>query len=156
MPYLGGLQQLLLPSVGTAIIFRPANLFLNPMHPPSPWPASPARSIFDIDNIDIGPERRAYLETKLERCWEINREGSIPYVPYLRAPYYVWVGRCWETRAKQLTHEQKVEAPPLFPPTFLYTQSWEDPEPDMKVGSHGGCLTADAGCVDTTPLQCHE
>jgi hypothetical protein len=24
------------------------------------------RSIFDIDNIDIGPERRQYLETKLE------------------------------------------------------------------------------------------
>jgi hypothetical protein len=27
------------------------------------------RSIFDIDNIDIGPERRAYLETKLEVGW---------------------------------------------------------------------------------------
>lgn len=37
------------------------------------------RSIFDIDNIDIGPERRAYLETKLERVWEINSEGSIPW-----------------------------------------------------------------------------
>jgi betaine lipid synthase len=21
----------------------------------------------------------------------------------------------------------------MFPPTFLYTQSWEDPEPDMRV-----------------------
>ncbi len=31
-------------------------------------------------------------------------------------------------------HENRVERPPLFPPTFLYTQSWEDPEPDMKVG----------------------
>lgn len=30
-------------------------------------------------------------------------------------------------------HEARVERPPLFPPTFLYTQSWEDPEPDMKV-----------------------
>jgi len=28
------------------------------------------RSIFDIDNIDIGPERRQYLETKMEvRLW---------------------------------------------------------------------------------------
>ncbi len=26
-----------------------------------------------------------------------------------------------------------MEAPPLFPPTFLYTQSWEDPQPDMEV-----------------------
>jgi len=25
--------------------------------------------------------------------WEWNDEGSIPYVPFLRAPYYVWVGR---------------------------------------------------------------
>lgn len=37
------------------------------------------RSIFDIDNIDIGPERRAYLENKMERVWEINSEGSIPW-----------------------------------------------------------------------------
>jgi betaine lipid synthase len=91
------------------------------------------RSIFDIDNIDIGPERRAYLETKLERQWEINSEGSIPWVPYLRAPYFVWLGKPWADTAKQAHHEQKVEAPALFPPTFLYTQSWEDPEPDMKV-----------------------
>lgn len=27
----------------------------------------------------------------------------------------------------------QVEAPPMFPPTFLYTQSWEDPRPDAKV-----------------------
>ncbi|WIA39165.1 hypothetical protein OEZ86_005292 [Tetradesmus obliquus] len=91
------------------------------------------RSIFDIDNIDIGPERRAYLETKLERQWEINSEGSIPWVPYLRAPFFVWLGRPWVDAGKQAHHEQKVEAPALFPPTFLYTQSWEDPEPDMKV-----------------------
>ncbi len=30
-------------------------------------------------------------------------------------------------------HEERVERPPMFPPTFLYTQSWEDPEPDMEV-----------------------
>lgn len=91
------------------------------------------RSVFDIDNIDIGPERRQYLETKLERVWEVNSQGSIPYVPYLRAPFYAWIGRPWGDAAKQLVHEQRVEAPPLFPPTFLYTQSWEDPEPDMEV-----------------------
>uniref|UniRef100_A0A7S0URH5 Betaine lipid synthase n=1 Tax=Polytomella parva TaxID=51329 RepID=A0A7S0URH5_9CHLO len=89
------------------------------------------RSIFDIDNIDIGPERRAYLETKLERVYERNSEGSIPYVPYLRAPYYIWIGQ--KHTDGHATHDVKVERPPLFPPTFLYTQSWEDPEPDMKV-----------------------
>jgi hypothetical protein len=37
-------------------------------HPTSHNPpiSSKCRSIFDIDNIDIGPERRAYLETKLQ------------------------------------------------------------------------------------------
>ena len=25
--------------------------------------------------------------------WEFNDEGGIPYVPFLRAPYYIWVGR---------------------------------------------------------------
>lgn len=37
-------------------------------------------------------------------------------------------------RPADAEHENRVERPPLFPPTFLYTQSWEDPEPDMKVG----------------------
>ena len=99
-------------------------------------------------------------------------QGSIPYVPYLRAPYYIWIGQIHQTgreciclmklpgpvalfvkleRAKTLNlgllptstcmapdpvdaaHENKVDRPALFPPTFLYTQSWEDPEPDMKV-----------------------
>ncbi|MEW5303500.1 MAG: hypothetical protein WDW38_001833 [Sanguina aurantia] len=89
------------------------------------------RSIFDTDNIDIGPERRSYLENKLERVWEQNSQGSIPYVPYLRAPYYVWLGR--HRQLGHAIHENKVDRPALFPPTFLYTQSWEDPEPDMKV-----------------------
>lgn len=55
-------------------------------------------------------------------------------VPYLRAPFYAWVGRPWADSRAFVHHEQKVERPALFPPTFLYTQSWEDPEPDMKVG----------------------
>ena len=59
--------------------------------------ASLCRSIFDVDTIDLGPERRAYLEHKLERVWEINSQGSIPYVPYLRAPYYIWIGQNHQT-----------------------------------------------------------
>ncbi len=35
------------------------------------------RSIFDIDNIDIGPERRSYLEQKLERVWESNSQVGL-------------------------------------------------------------------------------
>mmetsp|Transcript_20159 Transcript_20159/g.56144 ORF Transcript_20159/g.56144 Transcript_20159/m.56144 type:complete len:687 (-) Transcript_20159:861-2921(-) len=89
------------------------------------------RATFDTDNIDIGPERRVYLEHRLERVWEINSQGSIPYVPYLRAPYYVWIGR--RHQLGHVPHENKVDRPALFPPTFLYTQSWEDPAPDMEV-----------------------
>jgi len=58
-------------------------------------------------------------------------QGSIPYVPYLRAPFYVWVGHV--PQLATVLAENKVEAPPMFPPTFLYTQSWEDPRPDMEV-----------------------
>eukprot|EP01025_Chloroclados_australasicus_P048612 TRINITY_DN5514_c0_g1_i2.p1 TRINITY_DN5514_c0_g1~~TRINITY_DN5514_c0_g1_i2.p1 ORF type:complete len:667 (-),score=70.82 TRINITY_DN5514_c0_g1_i2:573-2573(-) len=93
------------------------------------------RSIFDQDGIDLGPERRMYLDHKLERMYELNSQGSIPYVPYLRAPWYVWLGQKHAEEQREDRHgdEAKVEAPPLFPPTFLYTQSWEDPDPDMKV-----------------------
>ena len=59
-------------------------------------------------------------------------QGSIPYVPYLRAPYYVWVGRV--PQIATVLAENKVEAPAMFPPTFLYTTSWEDPRPDVEVG----------------------
>ena len=92
------------------------------------------RCIFDTDGIDIGPERRNYLDHHLHRLYEVNKQGSIPYVPYLRAPYYFWVGRKkTEAELRGAEVEERVEAPSLFPPTFLYTQSWEDPEPDLPV-----------------------
>jgi hypothetical protein len=43
-----------------------------------------------------------------------------------------------DLRHADVPHEYKVDRPALFPPTFLYTQSWEDPEPDMKVQLKGG------------------
>jgi betaine lipid synthase len=168
------------------------------------------RATFDVDNIDVGPERRSYLDGKLERLWEYNGEGSIPYVPYLRAPYYVWIGRPWrdgssggggasggseigvgnnsasppsvdgtafplaasptpsitlqqrlallEALGHRHHHEQKVEAPPLFPPTFLYTQSWEDPEPDhrvLKIRPGDVCLTLTSGGCNALNLLLH-
>ena len=92
------------------------------------------RATFDVDGIDLGPERRAYLDHHLHRLAEWNGAGSIPYVPVLRAPYYVWLGRR-KTKAEVLGSEveERAEAPPLFPPTFLYSQSWEDPRPDLEV-----------------------
>ena len=54
-------------------------------------------------------------------------------MPYLRAPYYVWIGHV--PQLASVLEENRVEAPPMFPPTFLYTQSWEDPRPDMEVAT---------------------
>lgn len=51
------------------------------------------RATFDTDGIDVGPERRMYLDHTMQRIYEDDGEGSIPYVPFLRAPYYVWVGK---------------------------------------------------------------
>ena len=60
-------------------------------------------------------------------------QGSIPYVPFLRAPFYCWVGHV--PQLASVLCENKVEAPPHFPPTFLYTMSWEDPRPDAEVST---------------------
>ena len=71
-------------------------------------------------------------------------QGSIPYVPFLRAPYYVWVGHV--PQLATVMTENKVEAPPMFPPTFLYTMSWEDPRPDMEVRTHCSLHSAGPFC----------
>ncbi|KAL3676838.1 hypothetical protein R1sor_026786 [Riccia sorocarpa] len=51
------------------------------------------RATFDLDGIDLGPERRQYLDRNLEKVYEKNSAGGIPYVPFLKAPYYIWLGR---------------------------------------------------------------
>lgn len=51
------------------------------------------RTIFDLDNIDLGPVRRQYLEHHLEQVHEENKCGGIPYVPLLKVPYYIWLGQ---------------------------------------------------------------
>jgi hypothetical protein len=87
----------------------PQNPFQNHASDPPASTAAP-RSVFDIDTIDLGPERRAYIEHKLERVWEVNSQGSIPYVPYLRAPYYIWIGQ---------HHQTGRELPPLRAPCIM-------------------------------------
>ena len=34
------------------------------------------RATFDTDNIDVGPERRAFLDHRLSRVWEVNSQVS--------------------------------------------------------------------------------
>lgn len=112
------------------------------------------RSIFDTDGIDLGPERRSYLDHQLSRVWELNDEGTIPWVPpFLKAPWYAWVGRI--PKLETLLVENRIERPPLFPATFLYTQSWEDPradEPYLKISSEDVCLTLTSGGCNALDL----
>jgi len=130
------------------------------------------RSAFDTDNIDLGPERRHYLDHTLNRVWEYNGRGSLPYVPYIKAPYYVWIGK---KSADLITETESMNRRPhLFPPTFLYSLSWECPradEPVLKTTTGDVCLTLTSGacnafdltlqgaeavyCVDINPAQSH-
>ncbi len=114
------------------------------------------RSVFDTDSIDLGPERRQYLDHSLSRVWEFNDEGSIPWVPFLRAPYYVALYRV--PKLETLLVENKAEAPPMFPPTFLYTQSWEDPDadaPHLRTSPGDVCLTLTSGGCNSLALAIH-
>lgn len=73
-------------------------------------------------------------------------QGSIPYVPFLRAPYYIWIGRV--PQLSTILAEPKTEAPSGFPATFLYTMSWEDPRPDMQVCPPCTCCTSSSVQAD--------
>jgi len=111
------------------------------------------QGIFDTDGIFIGPERRQYLDHALHRVWEFNDEGAIPWVPFFRAPYFVALYQV--PKLETLLVESRAEAPPLFPPTFLYTQSWEDPEtdePHLLVGPDDVCLTLTSGGCNSLHL----
>lgn len=41
---------------------------------PQPACVGMCRATFDTDNIDVGPERRAYLDHRLSRVWEVNSQ----------------------------------------------------------------------------------
>jgi len=115
------------------------------------------QSIFDMDGINLGSERRAYLDHCLSRVWEYNDEGSIPYVPFFRAPYYVGIYKV--PKLSTIMVENKVEAPARFPPTFLYTQSWEDPHADapyLELGPEDTVLTLTSGGCNSIDKCLHD
>ncbi len=51
--------------------------------------ATTCRATFDTDNIDIGPERRAYLDHRLSRAWEIN--SQVCHMPFGDTPFLLLV-----------------------------------------------------------------
>jgi betaine lipid synthase len=117
---------------------------------------------------DPSPAGREYLEYKLERDTEYNGNGRSPIsiLPLisLRRPhssdagsgrrgaaYFTWIGRQPGTVPNSKKEEQQAgRRPSLFPPTFLYSLSWEDPRRDeqvLKTQPGDVCLTlASGGC----------
>jgi betaine lipid synthase len=114
------------------------------------------RSIFDIDNIDIGPERRDYLKHRFHTHWEYEGQGSIPYVPYLRAPYYIWLG---SPSPAPLSIAYKKHPIKINHPSFLYHMSWEDPKEDEKYmdwNDEDVVLTLSSGGCNLFELLLHD
>jgi len=51
------------------------------------------RSWFDGDNVFPSPDHLPYLSRHLETLHLSEHRGSVPYLPLMRVPYYVFVGR---------------------------------------------------------------
>lgn len=51
------------------------------------------RSWFDQDNIYPSPDHLPYLRRKFQSVYLHESQGSVPYLPGARIPYYIFVGR---------------------------------------------------------------
>ncbi len=48
---------------------------------------------FGSDNVFLSPDHIPYLQNKFETIELSERRGKIPYMPFVRAPHYVFIGR---------------------------------------------------------------
>ena len=48
---------------------------------------------FSYDNVFLNPDHLPYLESRFEPVALLERYGRMPYMPALRSPHYVFVGR---------------------------------------------------------------
>lgn len=120
------------------------------------------RAAFDWTGYDIGPERRQYLEHKLKVAFEYNGSEHVPYLPVLEVPFYVWVGHlrnCARTDLSRFpgrsSDEFDAKRPSKFPPTFLYSLSWEDPRVDegiLEITGEDTVLTLTSGGCNALDL----
>jgi len=93
------------------------------------------RTFFELDGIYLGPERRQYLDHRLDIDYEFNDTGSIPYLPFMRPPFYVVIGHPKGPESKRLSereHPKEVDHSWSLPSTFIYSMTWEDPREDAK------------------------
>ncbi|SFH83924.1 class I SAM-dependent methyltransferase [Planctomicrobium piriforme] len=48
---------------------------------------------FGSDNVFLSPDHIPYLKNKFETVMLSERRGKIPYLPFVRAPHYVFIGK---------------------------------------------------------------
>jgi betaine lipid synthase len=136
------------------------------------------RSVFELDGIHLGAERRDYLDHTLVCDQEYNGLGGIPLIPFLKVPYYTFIGHL-KTR-KRIDSPLRDERGDLkcdhgyVTSSFIYPITWEDPRADEKVMkiqnndiivslASGGCNLLDMLLgkpekvvgVDLNPAQVH-
>jgi len=47
---------------------------------------------FAADNVVLSPDHLATLRWRFETERTTQRKGSVPYLPFVKAPYYLWIG----------------------------------------------------------------
>lgn len=52
---------------------------------------------FSMDNVFLCPDHLPYLQSRLETVWCNESRSKVPYIPFLRTPYYQFIGRKSET-----------------------------------------------------------
>ena len=113
-------------------------------------------AFFDLDGIKLGAERKQYLFHKFKTYYDYSSSGRLPYT-IIKAPYFLWIGHKHD---KQIDNKHNImirrsKAPAYFPPTFLYHQSWEDPDVDhvvLDIKPTDTCLTLTSGGCNTLCL----
>lgn len=48
---------------------------------------------FALDDVFLSPDHLPYLRHRFEEIYADERRGAIPYLPFVRAPYYLFLGR---------------------------------------------------------------
>lgn len=110
------------------------------------------RAWFDLDRIDIGPERRNYLEHHLDAVFDCDAKARIAWAPMLEVPYYVSIKSPRPAPvAKKPRFSYRARKPRgswRFGKTFIYNISWEDPVLDknhLGIGAGDRVLTLTSG-----------
>lgn len=112
------------------------------------------RAWMEMYGREAKPEAKKHLERRISKEAEYAGKGHpgsrLSRLLLGRAPFATMVLSARECQGSRARIERGMRRPSLFPPTFLYSLSWEDPRRDEEVlqpGSSDVCLTlASGGC----------